>query len=351
MRTLARLLFLVLGAFIATPCAFIRAESASAGPSSSVFKTLEINEIRPASIQIESLLADHPSGRPVIDNSDYSLWMSGKKYIWSWNLRSGHVARLALPAGLAGSFRIIAITRAYISGVDSRGVLMFDRVRKTWRHLDGRFDGACIPKFLNPLHIDEIHRQYLVTECGVFLALYNSGQLVSSVGGVFAVSDQTMPVSAALMAGPEVQGPEGRGFILAATGRDLIKIDIDGPKIQTERIYTAKSLIRGVSLSGNLALAWTSQALIVFDRTLTRRQVVPVLGTRKIRAFGAGPRYHMINFTDGAVELMDMSGKIKWAAPGFDSLAQYIDFTPDESLVVLSSDSGPPRVFSMANLR
>jgi hypothetical protein len=90
---------------------------------------------------------------------------------------------------------------------------------------------------------------------------------------------------------------------------------------------------------------------LVFDRRLKRQQVVPVLGTRKIQSFTAGKTHHVIGFSDGTIEMMDLNRQKKWATSGGEFAPQSVDLIANDALLVISTVNALPRVFSVTNLR
>ena len=318
-----------------------RAESAY----STVFETLNWNELRPSAIQSESLLDDEPGGRPVIDQATDDLWMVGNHFVWKWNLRDGSLSRLATPVGARRPFKLVHVSTKTLIALDGLSTWALDLSKKTWQKLDGRMEAGCVPARVIPLRSSstvQAQRVYMATDCGVYSVLADSGQLIRVTDG--STSEDFKEVTDAVAFGHE-------GSILAVSDRELILFRGQGSKARREVVYTAKSRLLGVTTASAHILAWTSHALLVFDRRLKRQQVVPVLGTRKIQSFTAGKTHQVIGFSDGTIEMMDLDRQRKWATGGGEYSSQSIDFTADDGLVVLSTVNALPRVFSVTNLR
>lgn len=319
----------------------VRAESGH----NAVFETLNWNELRPSAIQSESLLEDEPGGRPVIDQTTDDLWMVGNHFVWKWNLRDGSLSRLATPVGVRRPFKLVHVSTKGLIALDGLSAWVLDLSKKTWRKLDGRMEAGCVPARVIPLRSSstvQVQRVYIATDCGVYLVLADSGQLIRVTDG--STSGDFKEVTDAVAFGQE-------GSILAVSDRELILFRGQGSKARREVVYTAKSRLLGVTTAGEHILAWTSHALLVFDRRLKRQQVAPVLGTRKIQSFAAGKDHHVIGFSDGTIEMIDLDRQRKWATGGGEYSAQSIDFIADDGLVVLSTVNALPRVFSVTNLR
>lgn len=306
--------------------------------SSGVFESLNWTEIRPAAIQTETVMADEPAGRPIINPELKEVWITGRQYLWQWNLDDGAMSRWDQPAGKFESFKLIHATKNILIGIDSRAAWMLNLKQKTWLKLDGSFPPNCLPTSAYPLPSDESHRIYFANKCGIFLILTDPGQLVATSGSEWKLSPDNPQTFS--------EGP-GSNRILTARDKSLLQVTLDGPRLSDRIVYNAKSRIKGTARSGDQILAWTAQAMIVFDEKLRRRQVIPVLGTRKIQALGASATTHIVAFTDGTLEVMNIPSHRKWASSRSDYLAQFIDILANDSLVVLSSESGMPRVFSL----
>lgn len=305
-----------------------------------VFDRLDWTEIRPAAIQAEAILADEPSGRPVVDTATKEIWVTGKRFLWRWNLVDGALIRMEQPPAKSELFNLIYVNSGVLIGVDKKSAWLLRGEKPNWRKLDGSFPPACIPLGASPLPYDNSHRVYFVNNCGIFLILMDPGQLVKTTGAVLEVQSAEPKLFASI-------GSDGN--VLTSKDHALIQLSLDGPRIREAEVYRAKSKLKGVARSGKYFIAWSSQALIVFDDKLKRRQVIPVLGSRKIKAFGASAERHILGFADGAIEVMDVSTKRKAASSKGEYSTNFIDVFPGGELFVLSSDSGIPRVFKLAH--
>jgi hypothetical protein len=308
--------------------------------ASSVFERLNWTEIRPAAIQTESILADEPMGRPVIDVDAKDLWVNGKRFLWRWSLTDGAVTRWDQPPARNEPFQLIYAGRSLLIGVDKKSAWILKGEKKaTWKKLDGSFPPACIPMGASLLPYDNSHRIYFLNNCGIFLVLLDPGQLLKTVGSTLEVEGGQPKLFAQL---------PGDNSVLTTKDQSLLLLTMDGPRLRESEVYRAKSKLKGVTKSGSFLLTWTSQAIIVFDEKLKRKQVVPVLGNRKIKSFGASATSHVLGFTDGAVEVMDLTSGRKFASERGEYTPNFIDVFSDESLVVLSFETGLPRVFKFA---
>jgi hypothetical protein len=120
---------------------------------------------------------------------------------------------------------------------------------------------------------------------------------------------------------------------------------VSGALASYESVYSAKSEIRGVAGDSDALFAWTRKAVVVFDWSLKRRQVVPVTGQRKIATFGAAKAVHVLTFDDGAVEFMDLASRRKLYSKVRLRHVQNVDFIEDDRYMVVSSLLVGPRVF------
>jgi hypothetical protein len=301
------------------------------------FNPLDWTEVRPAALQREAVSADEPVGRAIVDAEAKEVWITGKDFLWRWHLASGSVARWDPPQAKHGLFQLIYASGGTLVGVDRRSAWLLRPAKKEWIKLDGTFPPACLPLGVSALPYNDGEKGlYLANNCGLFMILMTPRQLVRTVG-----SGVTVEAAASLMF---ARGPSQSVF-LTAKDRALLTLEVDGPRVKESEIYRAKSKLRGVVSDGELVLAWSSQAIIVFDRNLRRKQVIPVLGQRKIRSLGVSSQRHVVEFSDGAIELLDLKTKRKYASPkGFYS-SDFIDIFPDSQTFVLSSEVGMPRVF------
>jgi hypothetical protein len=307
------------------------------------FEALNWDEIRPSAIQTESLMADEPKGRAIVNSKTNDLWIAGKLHLWKWSLSDGGVSRVLLPKERVKALHLLYASDQFIYGMDATGAWAFDLSKKTWGRLDGRFKAPCSPRLALPFKQGGGRSLYFLTECGIYVLFFDSKQLVAAVEGS-VVPEPLTPVSLT------AAGPAG-SILLAVDRREIIRLSADGSKLRKELVYTAKSPLIGIVKSENSYIAWTRQAIIIFDEKMVRQQVVPVLGTGMIRSFGATATRHAVGFSDGRIEVMDLLSHKKWATTKNEYSSQYIDFTGDESLVILSSDTELPRVFSVTNIR
>jgi hypothetical protein len=305
-----------------------------------LFNRLAWNEIKPSSLANDAMAADMIKGTSLVDHDRGAILMSGKTHVWRWNLLDGAVSRAVSPPDLVGGLTLVAVTKAYIAGIDERGGWIFFRKSKMWKRVDGSFGTACQPKRVSAVPQVDPLQVYILTDCGLYLLLAESLQLVALKHDFFADGSGAESAQMTAMS-------DGGAFLY--NGNQLFKLTFDGPRVHNQLIYRAKSRIRGVIGTGAHYVAWTSQALIFFDKSLVRVQVVPVLGRRKIQSFSADDNNHLVLFTDGAVELMQLSSKLKWAASGYHAVSAVM--VPGQRLAILSPEAGIPRVFSMTNVR
>ncbi len=314
-------------------------KSNAASSQSQVFEKLDWTEIRPAAIHAESILADEPMGRPVVDVSTNEIWITGKSFLWRWSLTDGSLVRLEQPVARTESFNLIHVKSGVLIGVDKKSAWILKGEKQTWRKLDGSFPAACIPLGASPLPYDNSHRVYFMNNCGIFLVLVDPGQLLKSTGSDLEVQGGQSKLFAGL---------EHDGAVLTTKDHQLLKLLMDGPRVRQSEVYRAKSKLKGVVRSGKYFIAWSSQALIFFDEKLRRKQVIPVLGSRKIDSFGASADRHVLAFADGAIEVMDITTRRKQASGKGEYSPNFIDVFPDGELIVLSSEAGIPRVFKLS---
>jgi hypothetical protein len=323
-------------------CGFllVRAATLSAQiPVPSLFNRLEWNELRPSSLASDAMLSDGIVGPKIVDDDGKSILMTGNSHVWRWNLVDGAVSRTLLPRDKMGVFSLLTASKTSITGVDEHGAWVFDRKFKSWRRADGVFENSCHPRQVSVIPREDADKIYIISECGIYLFLREPSKLIAAVGDQINV----------LRNEPAIIAGVSENIALVPEGHELFMIRFDGPRVQKKLVYMAKSRIKGVVSSGGVFIAWTAQALIFLDHSFYRVQVVPVLGRRKIQSFSAQNDQHLVLFSDGAVELMNLSSKTKWAGDGFSAVR--VDFVSDGSKAILSLEVGVPRVFSMTNLR
>ncbi len=326
----------------------VKAESASeivaSTTKNSAFSSLKWDEIRPSAMQNESLLSDHPRGRAVVNSNTNDLWIVGERHLWKWSLRDGAMSRVVLPSETVNSLQLVYASNKLIYGIDSSGAWAFELATKTWSRFDGRFDIKCSPKKVSPFRPSDEHSLFLMTDCGIFILFFDSKQLIAAGGDKLELNPR-FPMTMASRVG------DGSSSLLAIHNQEILQLSIKGSKIHKELIYTAKSPLLGIVKSGEWYVAWARQAIIMFDKKMVRQQVVPVIGTRIITSFAGTATKHAVGFSDGSIELMDLPSKKKWSASKNEYLTQYLDFTTDESLLILSAETSMPRVFSMTNIK
>jgi hypothetical protein len=303
------------------------------------FSPLSWNELKPATLAADTMQVDKAGGTPIEDADGKGLLFTGTSFLWRWNIEDGSVSRVSLPAGRSGSSSPVAAGKHHVVIVDQESAWVFARNSKTWKKLDGSFDPGCAPSVAGGIPGNDSHRVYIATDCGVYLALLESGQLIRAVGDDFVLALREVPAMAEI----------GPGTVLIPEGLDLTRMTLDGPRARKNSLYTAKSKILGVARVDDQTIAWTSQALIFFNRDMRRVQVVPVLGRRKIRTFAAGREFHFVLFTDGSLEVMGLASRQRWSGRDFDGSSLVI--AKSGKYVFMSAQKGLPRVFSLVNFR
>ncbi len=319
-------------------------EVVSVTPANSSFATLNWDEIRPSAMQIESLLADRPRGRAVVNSTTNDLWIVGEQHLWRWSLRDGSMSRLALPSGKNEALHLVYASNNYVYGIDGNGAWAFELPSKTWIRFDGRFDAKCRPKSVVPFKPGDDHNLFFMTDCGVFVLYFESKQLVAAGGSKLTSNPQDVLTLAS-------SSIDGINSLMAIQSHEILRLSTNGSKIQKVLTYTAKSPLLGIVKAGAWYIAWARQAIIMFDKAMVRQQVIPVLGTRLITSFAATATMHAVGLADGSIELMDLNSQKKWSTAKNEFASQYLDFTDDGSLLILSLEAGVPRVFSMASVK
>lgn len=318
-------------------------EPAAATPTKQSFSTLNWDEIRPSAMQTESLLADEPQGRAVVNAKTNDLWIVGKSHLWRWGLLDGSVSRVALPSEKIATLQLLYASNQFVYGVDGQGAWLFDLATKNWKRLDGRFDATCKITSVLPFKPGDEHSLFFMTDCGVFVLLFKSKQLVATGGDKLMANPQKAVTLVSLTEGDNQS-------LLAIHNQEIFRLSTKGTKIRKDLIYTAKSPVLGVVKTGDWFAAWSRQAIMIFDQKMVRQQVIPVLGTRIITSFAGTATRHAVGFSDGTIELMDLPSQKKWVTLKADFSNQFLDFSDDGSLLILSLVSGMPRVFAMTNV-
>jgi hypothetical protein len=309
------------------------------GVTQGLFHKLVWNEIRPSSLANDAIIADQVRGPSLVDHDGESILMAGKNNIWRWSLMDGSVSRIAVPEEASDGMSIVKATSQFILVIGGRSGWVFSRKIKAWQRLSGAFEISCQPKQFAAVPHDDLGKVYVLTDCGHYLFFLESLQMVTLTKSVgFGFDRHPLPTISGL-----------DGGALVPIGDRLMSLQFDGTRVREKLIYQAKSRIRGVVPSSRGYVAWTAQALIFFDRSLARVQVVPVIGRRKIQAFASDEEHHLVLFSDGGVEVMQLSSQMKWAGAGY--FFESASLVSGRRLAILSSDAGPPRVFSMITLR
>ena len=319
-------------------------EPSGAHPAIHTFSSLNWDEIRPSAMQTESLLADMPQGRAVVSAKTNDLWIVGKAYLWRWALLDGSVSRVALPSEKVASIQLVYASEQFVYGVDGNGAWMFDLSTKNWSRLDGRFDAKRTTNNVLPFTPGDEHSLFFMTDSGIFVLLFKSKQLVAASGDKLMANPQKAVTLVTMSGGVNKS-------LIAIHNQEIFRLATSGSKIRKELIYTAKSPVLGVVKTGGWYAAWTRQAIMIFDQKLERKQVIPVLGTRTMTSFAGTATRHAVGFSDGTIELMDLSSQKKWSTSKAEFPNQFLDFSDDGSLLILSLQSGMPRVFAMTNVK
>jgi hypothetical protein len=317
----------------------IETTTARATEPPSVFKPLQWNELRPATLSFDLIQQDKVSGSHFMDTDGRGLLFSGDRFIWRWNIVDGTVSRVALPDRRQGKMFIVAAEKNFIAAIDQSGAWMFDRKLKNWKRLDGSFDATCKPISASIIPLSEPGKIYFATDCGLFLITTSAGQLVV-IGG------DELNLSQAGLASLTVID---QNSMAVADGLDIVKVTIDGVRASKKSMYTAKSKVLGVTRSDDHFVAWTSQAIVFFDKQWKRLQVVPVLGRKKIVSFAAGAKQHFVLFVDGAMEVMDIESRQKWSGQNY--LGTSLAASGDGQYLILDSAEHVARVFSLTNFK
>jgi hypothetical protein len=144
------------------------------------------------------------------------------------------------------------------------------------------------------------------------------------------------------MAGGEDKAGE---FVLFTQNRAIFRQHLNNGKAALEKVYSSKSDLKGIVGGDGVFYAWTGKAILVFDRNMRRQKVIPVVGQRRLAAFGVTPEFHALVFDDGTLELMGIKSKKKWYSLQPLKFAQYVDFIDDGKYLMVSAETGQPQVF------
>jgi hypothetical protein len=296
----------------------------------------DTHEVNPPALQAEAMRSDFLRGRPLYDQQSRELWLSGRKSLWRWNLLSSAVTRFDLPTQVHQDFRLLALYDRTVAGFDKRYVWLLDVQTKSWRKISGEFKSDCPVSASAPAEFGASDGLVFVSRCGVYRV-----DLKASQFGLQAfkksLKGKLLP-SATIINKPHVS-------VLFLQPGNLLRYSLQHPKGGPLNVYSSKSDLRGVTYSSSAIYAWTAKAIIVFDANMRRRKVIPVVGPRKISAFTATQKFHLMTFDDGTFELIALHSKGKWYGDLSSKKAQHVDFIDDDGYLLVSGDQKEPRVF------
>lgn len=302
----------------------------------SSYSNIEMTELKPATLQGEAMISDNLRGRPLYHGASRELWLSGAKNIWRWNLDTSSVTRYEMPVLARSPFRILGVTPNEVVGFDEGVIWILEHSAKKWSALETKFDAKCPAITSAATGLLDEGTYFIFSRCGIYLFSMKERSVILHR----AKSDLDTTNTAVVRT-----DKPGHLAIVFPHKRELIKFTVSGSLANYESVYSAKSEIRGVAWGVDALFAWTRKAVVVFDWSLKRRQVVPVTGQRKIATFGAAKAVHVLTFDDGAVEFMDLASKRKLYSKVRLKPVQNVDFIEDDRFMVVSSSLVSPRVF------
>jgi hypothetical protein len=300
------------------------------------YSNIEIKELKPAALQGEAMIADNLRGHPVYHGASRELWLSGAKNIWRWNLETSSVTRYEMPVSAGSPFRILGVTPNEVVGFDEGIIWIFEHSAKKWSALEAKFDAKCpaITSAATGLLDEEAY--FIFSRCGIYVFSVKERSVI-----LHRAKSDLDPTNTAVVRADK----PGHLAVVFPHRRELVKFIVSGTLASYESLYSAKSEIRGVAGDSDALFAWTHKAVVVFDWSLKRRQVVPVTGQRKIATFGVAKGVHVLTFDDGAVEFMDLASKRKLYSNVRLKHVQNVDFIEHDRYMVVSSSLVSPRVF------
>jgi len=304
--------------------------------ASSTYLEIDLREVKPATLQSEAMRSDSPHGEPIFERESKVLWVAGESNLWRWSLDTNAVTRIELPAGLKHPFNLLDIKPKNIWGFDRQAIWIFDISSKIWRKISYQLDADCL---LNSASVSQSSGEvayFISSTCGG----YWISQATETVVG-WRSKDKSTKDFFALVNGSDSSGP----YFLLPNRKQILKLRLKEQKVTSEIVYHSKSELLGIKGEGDNFVAWTSKAIIIFDRAMNRRQVIPVVGRRNIAAFAASADLHGLIFDDGAAEIMDLKSNQKWFGKEPIKRVQNIDFIDDAAYLVISSKAEIPRVF------
>lgn len=303
---------------------------------SSNYSVIHLDRISPPTLQLESMSSDSLQGRPLFEDATGDLWFGGEKNLWRWNLASSSVTRFELPAGVIRPFRLLTVNGQEITGFDRHRLWNLDQQKKTWRAVELDFKSDCPLLPATFARASKPGFQFVLSRCGG--CLISPKEMVPRVDK----SDYSYKDNVFSMAyGSDEQGE----FVLFTQKRTIFRYRMKSEASVFEKVYASKSDLRGIVGGDSYFYAWTAKAIVVFDQTMHRQKVIPVVGQRQLAAFGVTPEFHALVFDDGTLELMDIKSKKKWYSIQSMKFAQYVDFIGDGKYLMVSAETGQPQVF------
>jgi hypothetical protein len=300
------------------------------------YSVLNLGRISPPTLQAESMRSDALHGRPLYQVATGDLWISGENHLWRWNLASSAVTRFELPAKLHRPIKLAAFDGGEILGFDRERLWTLDYQSKTWRSLDIGLEAGCPTLPATFARAAKPLLQFLLGKCGGYLV-----DLKGKTPRVFSFA-QALVDDVFSMAGGEDKAGE---FVLFTQNRAIFRQHLNNGKAALEKVYSSKSDLKGIVGGDGVFYAWTGKAILVFDRNMRRQKVIPVVGQRRLAAFGVTPEFHALVFDDGTLELMGIKSKKKWYSLQPLKFAQYVDFIDDGKYLMVSAETGQPQVF------
>ena len=305
------------------------------------YSVVNLIELSPPTLQADAMRSDFLRGRPLYDDATGDLWVTGEKYLWRWNLNNAAVTRMELPSATQRPFSLAFSEESKLLGFDQNVLWELGRRNNNWRMIDVARKSACpfVPSTFARAVKPAFY--FILSACGGAI-IPNEGEVPRFFSFSSSLRDEVLSMAS---------GQDGAGsYVVFNQKRKIFRFRTKGGKSDLEKVYESKSDLRGVVGGDSEFYAWTAKAIVVFDRQLRRKKVIPVVGQRKLAAFGVTPNFHALVFEDGTIELMAIKSKKKWYSSQSLKFAQYVDFIDDDKYLLVSAQTSQPRVFRVTTL-
>lgn len=259
---------------------------------------LQPKPISLGSFQSDVLQVDLPVSDFHLDAEASTLWFTGKRNLWKWDLASNRLKKIGLVSDQLRKYqrvKFVAKTDEAIVAATNFDIYKIDTERSVFAKYKMPFANGGI---------------LLGVEAGgKNLWFIHSGGLAHlTAGGEMTGVSWKMPLLRRDT--PYYLDVKKNLFFFASGGDVYVKATMD-PARTAKRIYSSKWPIKNIFMHGSSLIFQTQFSVVRADEEGKPQQIIPVENARKIAAAGMNERFHGYLFDDAMLELFDMQTKQK----------------------------------------